>query len=145
MQRTLLGKKEAGDHVNIEFSLRPIDTMDGHFVQGHVDGLATLVTKTSQDHSVIMEFECGQELAPLIVPKGSIAINGVSLTVNEAHPTRFSVCLVPVTLAITTLGAWAPGMSVHIETDIIGRYVQHLSRFSTSTLESKSEGQLHVC
>ncbi len=124
---SLLTKKSPGDMVNIEPALVLGDALDGHMVQGHVDGIAQLSEVHQDLEWSVFTFSYPQTLAPYIVKKGSITVDGISLTVNQLDETVFSVCLVPHTLANTTLGTKLPGAFVHIETDIIGRYVERIS------------------
>jgi len=120
---------DAGRAVNLELSLKVGDRLGGHFVAGHVDGVARVVTATPVADiggSVALEIEVPSPLARFIAHKGSIAIDGVSLTVNEVRERRFTVNLIPHTLAATTLSALAPDSSVNIEVDVIARYVARL-------------------
>ncbi len=98
---TLLASKKPHDLVNIEFSLRMGDSLDGHMVQGHVDGIARVLKKSLVTTNMVLRFSLPTMLAPFLVQKGSIAVNGVSLTINEIDEHSFSVCLVPYTVAIT--------------------------------------------
>lgn len=123
---SLLTKKKATDLVNVEFALCAGDPLDGHLVQGHVDGIVELLSVDSANDGLIMECSMPAKLAPLLVTKGSIAINGVSLTINKIGPHSFFVCLIPHTLKNTTFKKSRPGDLMHIETDIIGRYLQNL-------------------
>lgn len=126
---TTLARKLPGDIVNIEFSLCLGDAMDGHMVQGHVDGLGTLVATMSVSANLILQFKTPRNLLPYMVKKGSIAVNGVSLTINNIDNDTFSVCLAPFTIENTSFKNLEIGASVHIETDIVGRY---LYQFATS-------------
>lgn len=126
LRRTLLGELAAGDHVNLEPALRAGDPLGGHWVQGHVDGtIAVRSVETNGAHRE-MTFELPPELVPLVVEKGSVALDGVSLTVVDAADDSFSVALLPYTLEATTLGRLEPGDRVHVEVDILGKYVQRL-------------------
>lgn len=122
LSSTTLGELRAGQKVNLEPSLRLDDALDGHLVQGHVDGIAKL-RATDRNRGWRMEFEAPRELTAQMVPKGSIAINGVSLTLAEAGDRSFAVALIPTTLQQTTLGELRVGAKVNIETDVIGKYV----------------------
>lgn len=126
---SLLTKKQAGDMVNIEFSLRAGDPIDGHMVQGHVDGIAEILSITEKESGFIFNLSLPSSLAHLVAMKGSIAINGISLTVNEVTSNSFSVCIVPYTMDNTSLANNKVGDRVHIETDLIGR---HLARLYTN-------------
>lgn len=120
---TLLGYLKAGDQVNLEFSLRVGDEISGHFVQGHVDGLLSLCERSTINDNLILTFQFPPNLRPLLVKKGSVCINGVSLTINDIEDTTFSVCLLPYTTALTNLAFLELGDRAHIEVDILGRYV----------------------
>lgn len=123
LAKTSLGHFQQGSRVNLERALAAGDRLGGHFVQGHVDGTATVDEITRQDEWVDMWFRTGSDLTDLMVPKGSVAVDGVSLTVVNVESDRFSVALIPHTLEVTTLGDRQPGDSVNIEPDILGKYV----------------------
>ena len=123
LSRTTLGSLARDARVNLEPALRLGQGLDGHLVQGHVDGMARL-THVRQGAEYELEFTAGRELTDLMVPKGSVAINGVSLTLVRAEADRFSVALIPTTLRDTTLGLLAIGHQANIETDVIGKYVR---------------------
>ncbi len=126
LARTNLGKLKLGDPVNLERSL-PVDgRIGGHFVQGHVDGVATVESISRSGEWIDMVFACPQALTRQMVPKGSITIDGVSLTLVTVDRERFSVMLIPHTLEVTTLGVRQVGDPVNIETDILGKYVEKL-------------------
>jgi riboflavin synthase len=115
--------------VNLERALRLSDRLGGHLLAGHVDGVGTVVRCDSVaggDGSRLLEVESPGELARYIAPKGSIAVDGVSLTVNTVSGKRFSVNLIPHTLAVTTLGNLAPGSRVNLEVDLVARYIARL-------------------
>ena len=121
--RTNLGQLAAGDAVNLERSL-PVDgRFGGHFVQGHVDGAGTVDRIERDGEWITMWFRVPPELAAMMVSKGSVAVDGVSLTLVDVEAERFSVALIPHTLEATTLGVRKPGDAVKIETDILGKYV----------------------
>jgi len=124
LARTTLGAWRPGTAVNIERSLRPGDRLGGHFVAGHVDGTARVVENGERGGGWVLRVEVSAELLPEIAPKGSIAIDGVSLTVVEAGPTAVSVALIPTTLAETTLGRLKAGDLVNVETDLLAKYVR---------------------
>lgn len=123
LSRTTLGRLAPGGHVNVERSLRLGDALGGHLVTGHVDGLGTLVARADKGQWSDFEFELPAELAPQLASKGSIAIDGVSLTLVDVGDQRFSVALIPHTLAVTTLGDLRPGQAVNLETDLLAKYV----------------------
>lgn len=124
LSKTNLGQLQIGDVVNLERSL-PVDgRLGGHFVQGHVDGVGTVDQFDRDSEWVTMGFRVVEPLAELMVPKGSVAVDGVSLTVVIVDKSRFTVALIPHTLSVTTLGHRSVGQTVNIETDILGKYVR---------------------
>ena len=125
--RTTLGEWAAGRKVNLERALRAGDRLGGHIVQRHVDGVGTVRDMRAEGDAWLVDVEVPAELAPLMVPHGSIAVDGVSLTVNALPaPEVVQLSLIEYTLRHTTLGLLAPGASVHVEADVIGKYVQRL-------------------
>ena len=122
----------AGREVNLEKSLRLADRIDGHLVSGHVDGVGTVTAFEELGGSARLEIEAPADLARYIARKGSIAVDGVSLTVNAVTGTRFEVNVIPHTRAVTTLGALAAGACVNLEVDMIARYVERLAAFGTA-------------
>ena len=122
--RTNLGRLAAGSPVNLERSLRIGDELGGHFVSGHVDALGTLVRRIDDREWSTCWFRVPAELTRQMVAKGSVAVDGVSLTLVDVEPDRFSVMLIPHTLAVTTLGSRREGDTVNIETDLLAKYVQ---------------------
>jgi len=123
---TTLGDCAVGTPVNVEKALLAGQALGGHYVTGHVDGVGQLVARRDDARSVRMEFQVPAELARYVARKGSICIDGVSLTVNGAQGDRFDVNLVPHTLGVTTLGRLQPGSRVNLEVDIIARYVERM-------------------
>ncbi|MCX8022380.1 MAG: riboflavin synthase [Syntrophorhabdaceae bacterium] len=121
---TTLREKKAMDRVNIERAMEPSGRFGGHFVMGHVDGLGVIKSIRPSGDSLFFEVEVPEELTRYIVKKGSIAIDGISLTVNEQHGNIFTVNIIPYTASRTTIGDKNPGDKVNIETDIIGKYVE---------------------
>ena len=118
-----------GAAVNVEKALRLSDRLGGHLVSGHVDGVGTVAVfapVAGQEGSRLLEIDAPGELARFIAPKGSITVDGVSLTVNDVNANRFSVNVIPHTLAVTTLGTLAPGARVNLEVDLVARYVARL-------------------
>jgi riboflavin synthase len=126
LAHTTLGQWEAGTPVNLERSLRLGDELGGHLVLGHVDGLARIVERRPEAESVRFVVEVPLGLAPFIAPKGSVALDGVSLTVNELAQDRFGVNIIPHTLSCTTFGQAQPGQQMNLEIDLIARYVARL-------------------
>ena len=123
---TTLGDRVVGSRVNLEKALLAGQALGGHYVTGHVDGVGELVSRHDDARSVRMEFRVPPELARYVARKGSICIDGVSLTVNGARGDRFDVNLVPHTLEVTTLGGLQAGSRVNLEVDIIARYVERM-------------------
>ena len=126
LRRTNLGELLPGDRVNLERALRLCDRLGGHLVQGHIDGVGRILSCDRQGEFETVWFTCPPELATQMVSKGSIAVDGVSLTLVEVAADRFSVMLIPHTLANTTLGLKKAGATVNLETDLIGKYVRRL-------------------
>jgi riboflavin synthase len=124
LARTTLGQWKPGSRVNVERSLRPGDRLGGHFVSGHVDATGRVVENRQGDGGWWLRVEAPRELFPEIVPKGSIAVDGVSLTVVEADAPVLSVALIPTTLRQTTLGDLKSGNRVNLETDLLAKYVR---------------------
>ncbi len=123
---TTLGAATAGTAVNLERALRLSTPLGGHLVSGHVDGVGHLIDRSEDARSVRMRFEAPGELARYIAVKGSICVDGVSLTVNDVEGRRFGVNIVPHTLAVTTLGQFEAGGAVNLEVDLVARYLERL-------------------
>ena len=123
---TMLGDLKPQDRVNLERPLRVGDRLGGHFVTGHVDGVGRIVRRQPAGESTWMWIGFAPPLGIYLVPKGSIAVDGVSLTLVEVLRETFSVCLVPHTLAMTTLGWKGPGSLVNVEVDLLSRYLERL-------------------
>jgi riboflavin synthase len=117
----------AGAHVNLEKALRLSDRLGGHLVTGHVDGVGTVERIQEDGDNRVLEFSFREDLSRYVARKGSIAVNGVSLTVNEVSRSAFAVNLIPHTLANTNLASLAPGARVNIEIDLLARYAERLS------------------
>jgi riboflavin synthase len=124
LKRTTLGRLASGSRVNLEPSLRIGDRLGGHFVSGHVEGLGTLAAREDEQDWSTLTFRFPPELARYLVSKGSIAVDGVSLTLVDVDADRFSVALIPHTLAVTTLGTLSVGDAVNLETDLLAKYAQ---------------------
>ena len=125
LSRTNLGALNVGDPVNIERSLPANARLGGHFVQGHIDGTGVVKEIEEEGEWVKMWFSVSKVLSQYMVSKGSVAVDGISLTLVDVFPDRFSVALIPHTLEVTTLGIRNVGQSVNIETDILGKYVHN--------------------
>lgn len=123
LERTALGDLGPGDPVNLERALRADARLDGHIVQGHVDGTGRVRDFRREGEDVRLFVDCEPGLVRLLVEKGSVAVDGVSLTVVDVGEAGFDVALIPHTLAVTTLGGLAPGRRVNLEADVLGKYV----------------------
>ena len=123
---TNIGSLQPGSRVNLERTLRLCDGLDGHIVSGHVEGLGTISEQRPEGIAVVVTISTPPELLKYIIKKGSIAIDGISLTVTEVTDTSFSVSLIPHTAKETTLGLKKVGDSVNLETDILGKYVERM-------------------
>jgi len=126
LRRTALGTLAAGERVNLELSLRASDRLGGHIVQGHVDGTGAVESVAEEGFARVVRVGCEPSLLRYVVEKGSISVDGVSLTVSEVDDTGFSVSLIPETLERTTLGAAEPGRVVNLEVDVLAKYVEKL-------------------
>jgi riboflavin synthase len=126
LNKTHLGDWQKGRRLNLELSLKLGDELGGHLVYGHVDGVATIVSMAPEGGSVRFIFEAPPKLARFIAAKGSVAIDGISLTVNEVDGNRFGVNIISHTQAVTTLGQAKVGQRVNLEVDMLARYVQRL-------------------
>ena len=129
VRRTTLHLLQPGDKVNLEKALRPTDGLDGHIVQGHVEGVGIIQQIVPEGNALVYRIQTPRELLTYIVEKGSIAVDGISLTVTEADDTGFDVSLIPHTAKMTTLGYKSVGDAVNLETDILARYVEKMLGF----------------
>ncbi len=126
LDKTSLRGVQPGDRVNLERAVTPQTRLGGHIVQGHVDGVGTIAGRTPSEHWEVVEVTMPPELGRYLVDKGSITVDGVSLTVVEAKADSFTVSLIPETLARTTLGSRQPGDRVNLEVDVIAKHVERL-------------------
>ena len=126
LDKTTLNRLRVGDRVNLEPALRAGDPLGGHLVSGHVDAVGSLVAAREDARSWRMEFELPSELARFVAPKGSICLDGVSLTVNDVRGARFDVNIIPHTFTVTSLGERRVGDAVNVEIDLIARYLDRL-------------------
>ena len=126
LDRSRLGTYKAGFKVNLERALAAGQRMGGHIVQGHVDGVAEVVSRTPSEHWEVVRFTLPERLERYVVEKGSIAVNGTSLTVSAVGEGYFEISLIPTTLRDTTAGALAPGDPVNLEVDIVAKYVEKM-------------------
>lgn len=131
LSKTTLGSWQVGRRINLERPLRAGDELGGHIVAGHVDGVAKIVEIRADGESRRFLVELPQHLAPYVAPKGSIALDGISLTVNEVSGVRFGVNLIPATLTHTTWGSKKPADEVNVEIDLLARYVARIMEFRT--------------
>jgi riboflavin synthase len=126
LRRSSLAEVSAGGRVNLELPLRAQDRLGGHVVQGHVDGVGAVSGVEDDGFARVVTFDAPPELLRYVVEKGSIAVDGVSLTVSSVSPDTFAVSLIPETLERTNLGAAAPGTPVNLEVDVLAKYVEKL-------------------
>jgi len=126
LRRSTLGAVSAGASVNLELSLRAADRLGGHIVQGHVDGVGTVTGVREDGFARVVTIGAGPEVLRYVVQKGSITVDGVSLTVARIDDDGFDVSLIPETLARTTLGAAVPGAPLNLEVDVLAKYVEKL-------------------
>ena len=126
LRRSSLGEVQPGSQVNLELPLRAADRLGGHIVQGHVDGLGVVREVTEEGFARVVSIDADPSLLRYVVEKGSIAVDGVSLTVSDIGDDWFAVSLIPETLERTTLGAVAPGTPVNLEVDVLAKYVEKL-------------------
>lgn len=126
LRRTTLGDLVAGDGVNLERAMRVGDRLGGHIVSGHIDGTGSVDSIRPEGESSIFTFRIDPALMPMLVEKGSVAVDGASLTCFSCREDRFDVAVIPHTLAVTTLGARGPGSRVNIEVDVMGKHVARL-------------------
>ncbi|MDR3564838.1 MAG: riboflavin synthase [Negativicutes bacterium] len=138
VDRTALAGLKAGDTVNLERTLRVGDRLGGHIVSGHIDGVGIIQSKEKNDNAVVVRITAGPEVMRYVVKKGSVAIDGISLTVADLGSDWFIVSLIPHTAAVTTLGIKGPGDPVNLETDMIGKYVEKLMGLGPAPAEKKS-------
>ncbi len=141
LARTGLGRLEVGSRVNLERALRLSDRLGGHLVSGHVDCQGTVEERRTVGEYTLFSFSLDPALARYVIEKGSVTINGISLTVNSCEGSRFSVSIIPHTLAVTTLGELNTGDRVNIEVDIIGKYVEKL--LTEHPVPTRSAGRIN--
>lgn len=133
MRRTSLGQKRQGSRVNLERALRADARLGGHIVQGHVDGVAIVTALREEGEGWWVTFEPPADLMKYIVEKGSICLDGISLTVANVAYSRFSVALIPHTREVTTTGEWQSGAQVNVETDILAKHVERLLQWTANS------------
>jgi riboflavin synthase len=142
LKRSSLSAVTAGTRVNLERAVPAGGRLGGHIVQGHVDGVASLLSRTAGERSDELRFSLPPDLARYVVEKGSIAVDGVSLTVAGTDGATFTVALIPTTLAHTTLGARAAGDTVNLEVDVVAKYVERLVRGYDNAGSGERTGEL---
>lgn len=133
---TALSKCAPGAQVNLEAAVTPSTALGGHLVSGHVDGIGSVLSREGDARSVRFLIRAPEALARYLAPKGSIAVDGVSLTLNEVEGAEFEVNVVPHTLANTIMGSYQPGREVNLEVDVVARYLERLLEFRSSTTKS---------
>jgi riboflavin synthase len=141
LSRTLFGKMRMGDRVNLERALRLSDRLDGHLVSGHVDGVGVMRSRRELGNAILITITVSSLLARYMIKKGSVAVDGVSLTINECGSDSFDVSVIPHTAKLTTIGFKKPGDPVNIETDMIGKYVE---RFMAGKPAAPSQGGMDM-
>lgn len=141
VRRTTFKQLTTGSRVNIERALRLSDRIDGHLVSGHIDGTGIISSIRRQSNAVIIKIEVPPELAADMIEKGSVAIEGISLTINQCSDRDFEVSIIPHTASITTIGHKHVGDSVNIETDMIGKYVKKILKGTVSGNDAKATGR----
>jgi riboflavin synthase len=124
LSRTILDRAGTGERVNLERALRLSDRLDGHFVSGHVDGVGKIKSKRSMSNAVILSIRSPEPLLRYMIQKGSVAVDGISLTISRLQTDGFEVSIIPHTVKLTTVGFKKEGESVNIETDMLGKYVE---------------------
>ena len=137
LARTTLGAARTGDRVNLERALRLSDRIDGHLVAGHVDGTGVIASRQPAGNAVVVAVDAPEELTRQMILKGSVAVDGVSLTINALDAGRFAVAIIPHTSVLTTIGFKQAGERVNIETDMIGKYVE---KFLSARAEGRPAG-----
>lgn len=142
--KTTLGKAKIGDRVNLERALRISDRIDGHLVSGHIDGIGTIKSRKTQENAIIITFNIPKTVAYYIIKKGSVAVDGISLTVNECDHESFQVSIIPHTAKLTTFGFKKISDSVNVETDMIGKYVERFVTQMQSGESKKEAGESSV-
>jgi len=136
LDKTTFGKAKIGDRVNLERALKLSDRIDGHLVSGHIDGVGTITGKNDAGNAVIVTIKVPEDLFRYMIVKGSVAVDGISLTINRCEANSFEVSIIPHTAKLTTIGFKDVGQGVNIETDLIGKYVE---RFVTGKRDTKTK------
>lgn len=146
LQRSVLGRIRIGERVNLERALKLSDRLDGHLVSGHVDGIANLRERKTLANAIVITFSVPPSLARYMIEKGSVAVDGTSLTINRCDSASFEVSIIPHTAGLTTIGLKKVGEAVNIETDMIGKYVERfvLNRGSADRKADEGDGGIDM-
>lgn len=139
LSRTTLRDRTHGDPVNLERALRLSDRLGGHLVSGHIDGIGVIKNIKKEENALIITLSTTADIARYLVVKGSVAVDGISLTINEVRDTEFSVSIIPHTAEVTTLGRRKIGDQLNIETDLIGKYVEKFLRADSQGADKEQE------
>jgi riboflavin synthase len=138
------GRAKPGDRVNIERAMRLSDRIDGHLVSGHIDGIGHIKQREKRGNAIVVTIEVPDPLSRYVIPKGSIAVDGISLTVNSCDSKSFTVSIIPHTAGLATIGMKQKGDAVNIETDMIGKYVERFTRGESGANREKRSGSSGV-
>jgi riboflavin synthase len=141
MHRTTFGAAHIGDRVNIERAMRLSDRLDGHLVSGHIDGVGVIAERQTQANAWVISIEAPEALTSYMIPKGSVAVDGISLTINHCNSSGFTVVVIPHTAAMTTLVLRRVGERVNLETDMIGKYVARFVRSAAADPLAREAGE----
>ncbi len=141
---TTFGKAKIGDRLNLERALRLSDRIDGHLVSGHIDGMGIIRHRKTAGNAIIVTFGVSETLSRYMIKKGSVAVDGVSLTINNCNSDSFDVSIIPHTAKLTTIGFKKIGDLVNIETDMIGKYVERFITKGTDSYKEKETGQSSI-
>jgi riboflavin synthase len=138
LSRTILDQAGIGERVNLERALRLSDRLDGHLVSGHIDGVGSIKNKRPMGNAIIVYIRAPEPLLRYMIQKGSVAVDGISLTINELHPDGFEVSIIPHTAGLTTIGFKKAGECVNIETDMLGKYVERFMSVKSAPDQSNN-------
>jgi riboflavin synthase len=146
LERSILGGIKIGERVNLERALRLSDRLDGHLVSGHVDGVGTLRARQTLANAIVITYQIPETLSRYMIEKGSVAVDGTSLTINRCDRTSFDVSIIPHTAGLTTIGLKKVGDAVNIETDMIGKYVERFiqNRAPADGKAAESDGRVDM-
>lgn len=144
LQRTILGQAKIGDRVNLERALRLSDRLDGHLVSGHVDGVGSISNRNALANAILITVAVPPPLTRYMIEKGSVAVDGVSLTLNKVGSDFFEVSIIPHTAGLTTIGFKKPGDRVNIETDLIGKYIEKFMLTPASPKETPKKSGIDM-